>query len=346
MRFPAMIGFMTILAGFLFDVPCRAAAPNDQRSKVIERNVPAGLATILCNRHATAIDFLGYGFFDAQVEVVSLKPKNSTKKLNADEIRSRAVKLALTNGQLGYASGVCTDGSGWAMSLPNGDGFALDGRQIKIPRSLPTVCVPGSIKAFFAPENQGRSLALKIDKSLMAEVPDKKGYAAVTCVFRSDSVAGPRELALIPFFGARSDPRDLGQVLLTKSTNNLADWINGVRRRENLPGLPIDRSMTEAANGLKRRRDVRHNFDNLFSARENLKRKGFDLLGENRVRGQDLAELVGLLWMSPVHRDLILNPSAEVMGVVESKDDQGLFAVIIAGKKSVGNVAKNPSTVR
>ena len=86
---------------------------------------------------------------------------------------------------------------------------------------------------------------------------------------------------------------------------------------------------------------IRHNLSALGAVRDSLLKKGIEALGEDRVRGRNIDELVGLIWMSPLHRDLVLNPVADAMGIAVRQDSEGFFAVILVGKKLAGPVAKN-----
>jgi hypothetical protein len=96
-----------------------------------------------------------------------------------------------------------------------------------------------------------------------------------------------------------------------------------------------------AASSLIAKKEVRHNLSALGAVRDSLLKKGIEALGEDRVRGRNIDELVGLIWMSPLHRDLVLNPVADAMGVAFRQDSEGFFAVILVGKKLAGPVAKN-----
>jgi uncharacterized protein YkwD len=146
---------------------------------------------------------------------------------------------------------------------------------------------------------------------------------------------------LIPVGGAKRNARDIPPVGGFLTEAELLAWINQKRTEERLPELKLDRELTDAARGLLNGQTIRHDLRALNTAKISLLKRGIEGLGENRVGGNNLAEAAGLLWMSPAHRDLILNPKADTAGLAVTKDEQGVFLVMLVGKKTTGAVAKN-----
>ena len=341
MKTPGMIQFITLISGVLFCRSLMAAKAYDSDHHLTERNIPSALASILCERPATGDDLIKNELFDAQVDVIGFKPKDGSKKITLEFVRDRAKKLASANEQLGFAYGVCAEGGGWAMAFPSPSGFSLENNVLKFPGVISKLCVTGSLKTAFVPESRGHSLGMKMTGFSSVAVPSQKGYAAVSCVLKMFPQSGPREWALVPVSGANPDASEIGRQSFSKIDRTIDSWINEKRRLENLPSMTSSKDLFLAASSLIAKKEVRHNLSALGAVRDSLLKKGIEALGEDRVRGRDIDELVGLIWMSPLHRDLVLNPVADAMGIAVRQDSEGFFAVILVGKKLAGPVAKN-----
>lgn len=342
MKLPMMISKTRIVIGsfLLMSSKLFAGVGLLATRPMTERQLPLSLSAILCARQATAEDLFKNGVFDAQVQALRLTPKTSSR-ITQRQIVDRAKKLVSETNQSAYAYGLCGDGSAWAMAFAVSDPVTVENNQLKIPVAFERSCVPGTLKALFSPELRGRSLGLAISKNNLALLPDQKGYAAVSCVMTRDRNGGQREVALVPVAGASIDVADIGKKSFAKIDENLTAWINEKRRIENLPALVEQKDLHEAAKSLMGSKLISHDLATLSSTRKALNNRGIEPIGEDRVRGRDLNEIVGLVWISPAHRDLILNPSAELVGVGVQKDEAGIFAVILAGRKTAGAVAKS-----
>lgn len=310
-------------------------------TKPVERTVPVPLASTLCERPIQAADLVGHGLYDAQVDVTVLRPKSSQSKIQASLVRQRAVELASASQQLGYSYGVCDNGQGWVMTFPSPEPVAIDSRRLTVSKKAAQHCLPKSLKVLFAAEQKGRSFLVPLDGELTATLPDSKGYASVVCSPAQFAASGPREWALISLGGAKVNAADLLPPQGLASQEALTEWINQKRFAANLPNLTADGELTAAATGLAARRLIHHDLNALSKIRSALDKKGLEVFGENRVQGKSLAELAGLLWMSPSHRDLLLHPNAEAMGFTLKETEAGFFAVMLVGRKIAGPVAKN-----
>jgi uncharacterized protein YkwD len=342
MKPPTMIAINSvIMGGFLFwAYDLVAGVGNLTARSLTERQLPIALSAVLCERPATADDLFKNGIYDAQIQVVRLNAKGGSK-VSRQKAMDRAKKLASDHDQGAFAHGLCNDGGAWAMALPASEPVTVDGEQLKVSANLNRLCVPGSLKALFVPELKGRSLALTVSKNNIASLPNSKGYASVSCVLNQNKNNGSRELALVPVAGASIDAAVIGKKSFTKIEENLSAWVNEKRRLENLPPLTENGDLDSAAKGLVSKKMILHNVEALTKLRISLNAKGIEPQGENRVQGRSLNELAGLLWISPSHRDLILSPTADVLGVALTNDEAGKFAVIVVGKKVGGAVAKS-----
>jgi uncharacterized protein YkwD len=327
----------TCLLGLLASGASLLAAP----VKPVERTVPMALASTLCERLIQISDLISNGLYDAQVDVIVLRPKDSQSKIQGSLVKQRAIDLATMSQQLGYSYGVCDNGHGWVMTFPSPEPVTLDSRILSVSKKAAQHCLPKTLKVLFASEQKGRSFLVPIDGEFRAQLPDSKGYASVVCSPAQFAASGPREWALISLGGAKMNAADLLPPQGLASQEALTQWINQKRLSANLPSLTVDTELTAAATGLAGRRMIHHDLNALSKIRSALDKKGLEVFGENRVQGKSLAELAGLLWMSPSHRDLLLHPNAEIMGLSVKESEGGFFAVMLVGRKTSGPVAKN-----
>lgn len=310
-------------------------------SKPVERAVPMPLVSTLCDRPIQAADLVSHGLYDAQVDVIVLRPKDSQTKIQGSLVKQRAVELATASQQLGYSYGVCDNGHGWVLTFPAPEPVTLNSRTLTVSKKAAQNCLPKSLKVLFASEQKGRSFLVPLNHDFAAQLPDSKGYASVVCSPAQFAVSGPREWALISLGGAKVNAADLLPPQGLANQEALIQWVNQKRLAANLPNLAIDRELTAASKSLAARKLIHHDLSALSRVRSALDKKGMEVFGENRVQGKSLAEIAGLLWMSPSHRDLLLHPNAETMGLAVKETNAGLFAVMLVGRKIAGPVAKN-----
>jgi uncharacterized protein YkwD len=310
-------------------------------SKPVERAIPMSLASAFCERPIQTADLVSHGLYDAQVDVIMLRPKDAQSKIQGSLVKQRAIELATAAQQLGYGYGVCDNGQGWVLTFPAPEPVTLNSRTLTVSKKAAQNCLPKSLKVLFASEQKGRSFLVPLNQDLAAQLPDSKGYASVVCSPAQFAASGPREWALISLGGARVNAAELLPPQGLANQEALIQWINQKRLTANLPSLAVDRELSAVSTGLAARKLIHHDLNALVKIRSALEKKGLEVFGENRVQGKSLAEIAGLLWMSPSHRDLLLHPNAESMGFVVKETDAGLFAVMVVGRKTAGPVAKN-----
>ena len=315
---------------------------------IIQRNIPPALESVLCERNAVAEDFVTNGLFDAQIEVLVMKPNGSAvKDVRKDAgqklaamAQKRALEMATKSEQLGYSSGTCEGGSAWAVTFPAPYPITVKDGELNIPtQAAKDICSLGSLKVLYVAEKKGRAVAIPLNRHLTAKLPEQRGYIGVMCAPRAFPNSGPREWAIIPVAGASTHTEVSASVVGASYETQLQTWINEKRISELLGPLASDTEFASAAKGLLVGKDIHHDIHALTRAHVALVRSGREPFGENRVAGRSVNELIDLLWMSPAHRSLILNPTADAVGITVSDDSRGLFAVIVVGRKVAGPVA-------
>ncbi len=327
------------------------AGQNNSR-RFTERTIPAALASVLCERNAVAEDFVKNGLFDAQVEVLLMKPKesastNALKGLTAAAssrllgiVQKRALEVAEKSEQLGYAFGICADGAAWAVTFPAPFPVTVADGELNIPaQAAKDICAHGSINVLYVSETKGRAVSIPLSRNLTAKLPEHPGYIGVQCTANAFPNSGPREWAIIPVAGVTAHGDPIASDVGTPPEILLLAWINEKRKAELLTPLTMDKEFSSAAIGLLSGKKIHHDIHALTRTRMALVRTGREPFGENRVAGRTISELQNLLWMSPAHRNLILNPAADTAGMTVSQDSHGMFSVIVVGRKVAGPVA-------
>ena len=329
----------TQFLAFLYVLACGSAWAATDKGPV-ERLLPASLSALACERPLQAVDLAKNGLFDAQVDMIRLTPKSTSSKVTIVAARERAISLAKANQQLGYAYGVCEDGSAWVAAFPAPSPLKLDGAIVSLDDSAGRVCMPKTLRVLFAPENRGRSFLVPLQTGFSARLPDARGYASVSCTPRQFESSGQREWALIALGGAKVNAIDVLPPLGLRDKEAFLNWINQKRRAENLPDFNLNEELNSAAVALMQSKVIHHNLEALNRARAQLQKKGIELTGENRVQGKSLAEAAGLLWISPSHRDLLLSPTSDMIGMSVFSDSDHAFVAMLAGRKTQSPVAK------
>ena len=110
-------------------------------------------------------------------------------------------------------------------------------------------------------------------------------------------------------------------------------WLNKVRSKMALPKVRNNVELNRYANLLDSN-TVQHDRKKLLNYAAKLKKNELILLGENRVQGSSLPQMIWLLWYSPDHRSLLLNAKTTDIGFfLKDKKSTKQSIVFLAGKK-------------
>ncbi|MBC7658297.1 MAG: hypothetical protein H7249_01165, partial [Chitinophagaceae bacterium] len=116
------------------------------------------------------------------------------------------------------------------------------------------------------------------------------------------------------------------------SAAELVEWIQNQRRHDHLPALSIgNKSLQGLVDKAAQQRDLHHPHALLLKEKQKLKSQKIDLLGEDRVSARDFSAIANLLWNSPQHRRLLLNPRANAIVLnVSDRENQKFVVMILA----------------
>jgi hypothetical protein len=278
------------------------------------------------------------GIVLAQIRVQTFVSR-SGEKLEERFLDARAKLFAKSHRVSGYAIGWCGSDRAWVAAFPAISQPTLHQNQIA---GLEKQSQCAELSAHGAEFARGPSFELTIENGRVTWPQTLHGVVSVVCVPKSPSWIGPQQLYMIPAGEASTlfvpAQRVLG-IPVRDPSFALRLWINTVRDMEDVTPLRAEDQLDQVATILASGSSINHDRLELNHYAEVLSRRNLRLLGEDRVRGSSLTELATLLWISPRHRDLLLNPHAELLGVHLEKQANQWFAVIITG-------AQNPPAPR
>ena len=296
------------------------------------------------------------GVFDAQIEGRRLQNPDG-QAVDALRAEGAARSLAKVHGALGYAYGLCADGTAWAISVPAPEPLrVVAGRLPEWPtKALAAACA--EVRVDFAPDGlkAPRSLPLERDWSLARGAADlvakEPGLLAVTCrprmpAWRGDILwylapTGNRSDggASLPEAGGLSDQATDG----VSAAKDLAAWVNRVRSQMKLSSLGHVHELTIQADHLLADASLAHDRALLQRIAAKIAPSGLALLGEDRVKGVSPRAMAELWWASPRHRGLILAADANLMAVAVRPLGQESLAVLLTAKGQRPLASSHPS---
>lgn len=281
------------------------------------------------------------GIYDAQVAVQSLKPK-AGQKIRKEDIQKAADVLATRNNHYGLSHGQCPNESYWVITSPAPKPLA--------PPKDETITIAAqdyrdycdNVRVDFAAADKGQPRNILTQKSVATttealQINTKllpSGVLSITCQPRYPAWQGPVLWYLVPVKDGASSEIPESQALEHDSPiQALQLWVNAVRKKEGLSPLADNHPrMQWLSEQLLKNSTIRHNRKLLEQAQQALKKNNARLVGENRVKAQNLAQMAWLLWHSPRHRQLILNKEATHFSVAAQQIKQEQLAVLVFGK--------------
>lgn len=293
---------------------------------LIQRKIPKKLAEAFCSGDFTFQTMWLHGLYDAQVEGSLIMSNTGTKKLPMSIATERAREIAIQTKKNGYASGSCAQGMLWAAAFTSSEPLAIKNDWLDLS-SHKSYCA-GDVGVHWVAAQQGSSVKIPEVRNRY-KLPKKDGYVSVVCSTEN----GPIEVFLAPVgkskiglpVGLAANNMDEAQQVLS--------WINAVRAREGKNAISLGAPLMESSKALSGAGAVTHDIRKINEESQRLKALHFNLLGEDRVHGKDLEEALTLLWISPLHRDLLLSGAATYAGLTILREN-GVFLQITMGLKT------------
>ncbi len=276
------------------------------------------------------------GIYDAQMEASWIEAEEA---IDPAELEQAAQEQAATLNHGGYAYGFCGKQHAWILSSPaSGPVLEKKAGNILILNSsrLAQACQRLDVDAAGAQSGQSRVIlagkkpqeeAMQINAGLL-----NAGTLSVTCHPPEPQKRGPELWALMPV--GEWEHVELPHVDLLEAENfkSLRAWLQTLRKDLNLRPLQQDHALlARFAKDLLSHSSIRHPRPLIKKQAEELKKSRGHWLGENRVKGSRISEMAWLLWHSPQHRRLLLNPKANAIGLnISQKTPEKLLVMVIA----------------
>lgn len=290
---------------------------------VTKRTLPDALSAAFCRGDFSFRTMWSFGLHDAQVEGLTLKSSDG-KPVSSQAAMTRASVLAKETKRPGFAADTCEDGSAWVAVFLSPYPIELKKAQLNLSRYAP-FCTSRP-KVYFSDGDKGLSQEI-IGRKNQYELPRRNGFVAVVCV---DKERGPQEVFLSPTSRTWIVP-GLKEFSKGSETEKTLAWINAIRIQNQRKPLIVQSDLAEASKTLSDAADVGHNMKLLNREAERLRIKHWELIGEDRVKAKTWEDALSLLWVSPVHRDLLLSEKASGVGLtILSGDD--FFLQLVVGR--------------
>ncbi len=315
----------------------RPAPSTLPRDPVERRDLSSALGPLMCaNQPPDSKTLWQMGIFDAQMEGLRLSSEVYGKDVLLATARKKSRILARMRHFGGHAYGVCSDGSrAWGLAVPSPEAISPLSERGRV--TLPVASLKARCESFrvdFANENGGQPKAIQLVKNESAVISAMgRGVLSITCQPKTPHWQGPVLWALMPSSkGLDFKVPDLLESQPRSIDDGLSHWIGQIRAKEGLAPLIIHSELQRYAELLAIDGSLRHNRTQLNVVARKLRNTTISPLGEDRVRARDLASMVWLLWNSPRHRGLLLDPAASSLGIGTKNLGSETLAVILTGK--------------
>ncbi len=280
----------------------------------IRADITEKLAPLICqSKSLNPRALMMQGIVDSGIEFYTLAP---TAGASSERLNQHAQKLAQRNHHLGYAYGVCSESLHWIATMPAPEPLRWTESEIDLDiRMLGQSCnlvradfvqaAEGKQRLLFLSRDSQNSSVVRVNSGLLT-----RGTVSITCTPKENLGIGPVMWWFLPIKEGPLDPPDW-QIFSGNKQASLAGWINSLRKRAGFPPLAPHNVLQSAAQILVRdNHSIVHNRAELKEAADLVQKSHGQFLGENRVIADDLTQAAWLLWNSPRHRALLLEPKA------------------------------------
>lgn len=273
--------------------------------------------------------------FDAQINGSIVKSPNNPR-LTISTLQQLAISRAKKHDHQGFAVGLCNPQKGWLMTTPNSRPVTKNQGQLHIPlKPFQSHCRQFRID-FMSQAGQFKdltNLGTQTNHALLIDTQSlPSGMITLRCFPMNHAWQGPVLWALIPNHLEDMTPPVRLNTKARHGDQMLFDWINEIRKFHKLAALQYADSIQTSLDQLSTTQELTHDRRQIAKARRRLADSGFSFVGENRALGKSPLEISQLFWMSPTHRQLLLDPTATHLGVKIQKKDQVLFSLVVLAK--------------
>jgi hypothetical protein len=249
-----------------------------------------------CNRDFSTHSVWQNQFFYSQAVYTEIKQKERVQSVLKEQLK--------LNHHRGFNIGHCSERSHWyILSYPSA--ISMEPKEEFNESDIKKHC--RAYRIDFIGDHDAKS------RSYHSDDREIDGVRALTCYPKDRDE--PEEWILEPT-GTKL------KSLPYSTSTSMKDFIASVRNRYKLNPIKFTPFTTHAG--------LSHSRHELRKVRSLLEGKGLHLIGENRVKTQSLKEAFFLLWYSPRHRDLLLDPKARGGIIAEQTHrKEQLFSIVL-----------------
>jgi hypothetical protein len=312
---------------------------------VERQDVDRSMTAIYCaDKQPDPYDNWALGIFDAQLDGRFLESSRIPSDKLREAVEQKAKSIARLNFPGGYAFGVCPGGlKAWALSMPAATPLRLmeGSKSFMVPiHHLAKRCTSWTVdyvKAIGGPPRQLQPNS----KGLLDIRGLERGGISLTCQPRYPTWAGPVLWYLMPVGGLPDQIPPMGEELSTGHLGtSLASWIQKIRAKEGLRPLIFSEVVSKYADLLAVSGTLQHNKSQQAFVERLMKESRILAIGEDRVQGSSAKIMAWLLWNSPRHRRLLLDPQATLFGIGSTAAHEDTLAVVMTGRELPSSVAQ------
>jgi len=323
------------------------------------------LSLFLCEQDPTKVlpsQLWQQGVFDFDMTSYQIQAE-SGQWLSQSRVQKAAQTFAQQNHHGGYAFALCSQQKAWIITAPSQippvrrseqailfslDAARLSCRSLAIDHaSQHTSQVRRILQHSLGKKSEHSKYPntsgpwLQINHHLLST-----GFLTLTCLPKQSNL-GPITWTMLPIFNKHQRLTEARKYPNSAEPKLILQWINQQRQEAGLASLQSNSpQLYQAAAALSQHNlTVHHQRPHLRKIRDHLAPQGFRLIGENRVRAGSPSLLAWLLWNSPRHRSLLLNPKATHIGINIRHIDQEKLLVLVLGEQTDTN-KKLPPIVR
>lgn len=270
--------------------------------------------------------------FDAQVQVKAVNPQVTLKRESFEHFLSKTLKGARKRGA---TWGSCDDGRKWVALFHSPSPVSKKAAEVRFPAStLRAFC--RRLALDFAPTDRIHVKRLRLNENGSLQTSELgRGVIGVSCWPRQYHNLGPQTWFLLPVGGPLSLRPPSHQLLKPGRKNPIGTWVNTLRKKVKLPPISFaTKALKQATTPLSEIQTPQHNLMKMQEAHQNLQKKGFSLVAENKVIANSLEHAIWLMWNSPRHRRLFFRKDFDFIAVHKSQTSQHIHIAIAAIKKN------------
>lgn len=307
------------------------------------KDLVGSISKKICSKSldTAANNFWGDGIFDASLQIHLLK-RTDTGVLEDASLRDYAISMMKNNFHHGYAFAICSSDLAWVASVPAEKALQVKDKQVSLPWAhMQNICKTIEGNFIQLGHGQSESVGLKNGKMRLNSYPP--GVFSITCTPRVPGWVGPILWYLFPNDSSEKKV-PFFELLRDGNSSKLAmeRWINRLRSEHELKTFEFsNRWMKEGARNIGLSRKLFHERDRMDQVRQFLKKYGIKAGGEDKAIAGSVEELAWLLWFSPRHRDLLLDPNCSHAGSYLSVVGRQKYFVLLTGSLDSTKMTKN-----